>query len=41
MNNKIKAAGGIVIKDDKILFIKKNGTGMLIKKKIGVIIMIL
>ena len=24
MNSRIKAAGGIVIKDDKILFIKKN-----------------
>ena len=25
MNSKIKAAGGLVIKDDKILFINKNG----------------
>ena len=33
MNNKIKTAGGIVIKDDKILFIKKNGRWDLPKGK--------
>ena len=33
MNSRIKAAGGIVIKDDKILFIKKNGRWDLPKGK--------
>ena len=34
MNSKIKAAGGLVIKDDKILFINKNGKWDLPKGKI-------
>ena len=33
MNSRIKAAGGIVIKDDKILFINKNGRWDLPKGK--------
>ena len=33
MNSRIKAAGGIVMKDDKILFIKKNGRWDLPKGK--------
>ena len=33
MNSKIKAAGGLVIKDDKILFINKNGKWDLPKDK--------
>ena len=33
MNSKIKAAGGLVIKDDKILFINKNGKWDLPKGK--------
>ena len=33
MNSKIKAAGGLVIKDDKILFINKNGKWDLQKGK--------
>ena len=33
MNSKIKAAGGLVIKDDKILFINKNGKWDLLKGK--------
>ncbi len=33
MNSRIKAAGGIVIKDDKILFIKKMADGTFQKVK--------
>ena len=34
MNNKIKTAGGIVLKDDKILFIYKRGRWDLPKGKV-------